>query len=337
MSKHHRIAERFEQSAIYCGVRRAFGLGSLALAGASIFGVAHAAEIDQILLDTKTLDTTTAEAQALRGPVSESGKRLRLVQFNGPVLASEHAALKGTGAMIVDYIPQNAYLVYGDAAALTNVRALAGAKILQWEGDYAPALKINRTAWELGEKGAKPDYYTVQLVLDPEVNDETLSLIVARTPGGRVSHYTFRHYVNVEAKLDLAELAQIAQRADVISIMPEWKPTLYDERATQIMANQLTGTPAVPVPGDYLAWLIARGFTQAQFDASAFTIDISDQGLDNGTTPPMHFGLFVGGATPLLTNHWRSSAEALATPGLAKLVPLPESPLHRRMARQELQ
>ncbi len=307
MSKHEQPSARFEQRALHRGVRRALGLGSVAFATAGILAAAHAVASDQILLNSQTLDTTSAAAQALRAPVSEDGKRLRLVQFGGPVLANDHAALKGTGALIVDYIPDNAYLVYGDAAALAKVRALASSNVLQWEGDYAPSLRINRSALELGEKGVSPDYYTVQLVLDPESNAETLSMVASRSQGGHFSHYTFRHYVNIEADLDAAQLAQIAQRPDVISIMPEWKPALYDERATQIMANQLTGTPAVPVAGDYVAWLGARGFTQAQFDASAFTIDISDQGLDNGTTSPMHFGLFVGGAPNDLVTPTNSS------------------------------
>ncbi|MDB6110994.1 MAG: conserved repeat domain protein, partial [Pedosphaera sp.] len=47
-------------------------------------------------------------------------------------------------------------------------------------------------------------------------------------------------------------------------------------------------------PG-YLAWLASKGFTQAQFDASGFTVDVSDSGLDNGTASPNHPGLYVGG------------------------------------------
>ena len=308
MFEHDQLSARLARRAIYRGVRRALGLGSVAaVAAAGLFAAAHAAEADEILLNSRTLDTTTAAAQALRGPVSENGKRLRLVQFDGPVMAADHAALTRTGAMIVDYIPQNAYLVYGDSAAITKVRALAQSNVLQWEGDYAAELKINRTASELGAKGVKPDYYSIQLVLDPQVNPDTLAMISARTPGGQISRVAFRHYVNIQADVDLAELAQIAERSDVISIMPEWRPALYDERATLIMANQVSGSPSVPTPGDYLAWLTARGFTQAQFDASAFTIDITDSGLDNGTGTPNHFGLFVGGVPNDLVTPTNSS------------------------------
>jgi len=50
-------------------------------------------------------------------------------------------------------------------------------------------------------------------------------------------------------------------------------------------------------PGEYLAWLAGKGFTQAQFTASGFAVDISDSGIDGGTTAPGHFGLYVLGAT----------------------------------------
>ena len=45
----------------------------------------------------------------------------------------------------------------------------------------------------------------------------------------------------------------------------------------------------------YLAWLASKGFTQAQFDASGFGIDVTDSGVDNGTTTPNHFGLYRQG------------------------------------------
>ncbi len=277
MSVQKSVPARLAHRAIYRGVRRALGLGGVTVfAAAAVFASAQAAESDEILLNSRTLDTSTAEADVLRGQAPSGGKRLRLVQFDGPVLASEYEALRGTGAMVVDYIPNNAYLVYGDAAALTKVRALAQAEVLQWEGDYAADLKINNAARVLDAKGVAPDFYTIQLVVDPQANADTLALIAAATNGRRLSHYTFRHYVNIEADLSAAELAQIAARPDVISLMPDFTPVLFDERATQIMANQITGTPAVPIAGDYVAWLGARGFTQAQFDASAFTIDISD-------------------------------------------------------------
>jgi len=54
------------------------------------------------------------------------------------------------------------------------------------------------------------------------------------------------------------------------------------------VAGNLSGTgPGGP---GYLAWLESKGFTQAQFEASGFAVDLSDSGIDDGTTTANHFG-----------------------------------------------
>src|SRR6185437_11398185 len=63
-----------------------------------------------------------------------------------------------------------------------------------------------------------------------------------------------------------------------------------DERQDQIVAGNLNGT--VPSGPGYLAWLASKGFTQAQFDASGFVVDVVDSGIDNGSLAPGHFGLY---------------------------------------------
>ncbi|MEI8255861.1 MAG: S8 family serine peptidase, partial [Deltaproteobacteria bacterium] len=69
-----------------------------------------------------------------------------------------------------------------------------------------------------------------------------------------------------------------------------------DERQDQIIAGNLTNGAAPSGPG-YLAWLASKGFTQAQFDESGFVVDLSDSGIDNGTTQPGHFALYSSGNT----------------------------------------
>jgi len=273
-----------------------------ALVAALLAGAAGAS--DEIHFNAGPLDTASSAADALsRQAVRSQGRHLHLVKFPAAITSQDWDALKSSGVTVVDYIPDYAYLVHGDAAAIAALQALRSNGALAWEGIYPAHLKIARSAWNLEAKGVRPDFYAIQLVLDPSANADTLALIAARTPGAQVSHSTFRHYVNINARVETLALSEIAARPDVISIQPDFTPSLLDERATQIMANQLSGgTPNVPNPGDYIAWLQARGFTQAQFDASQFTIDVSDQGLDNGTLLPNHFGLFVGGAPSDLVN-----------------------------------
>ncbi len=75
--------------------------------------------------------------------------------------------------------------------------------------------------------------------------------------------------------------------------MPRVTPRKVDERQDMILAGQITGNG--PTGPGYLAWLASKGFTQEQFTASGFGVDVSDSGMDNGTQVPNHFGLYVGG------------------------------------------
>src|SRR5882724_11991072 len=95
----------------------------------SVAGNASAQVVDHnnlILLNAKTIDTTTREAQSIRGAGTvKSGNQMRLIQFKGPIQRQWYHALAKTGARIVTYIPNNAYLVYGSADRLRAVQQLA--------------------------------------------------------------------------------------------------------------------------------------------------------------------------------------------------------------------
>jgi len=101
--------------------------------------------------------------------------------------------------------------------------------------------------------------------------------------------------LNVIVRLPPERLAEIASQPEVISIHPYVERKKLDERQDQIMAANLSGSS--PSGPGYLAWLASKGFTQAQFASSGLVVDVTDSGIDNGTTLPGHFGLYSGGAT----------------------------------------
>lgn len=254
-----------------------------------------------IFLNAASINTSAATVKALRQPAGVfTGKHLHLVQFIGPIQNAWHETLKKTGAQIISYLPENAYLVYGDAPSLAKLQRLGGTmKSLQWQGEYRDDYKIHPTA-RLVDANGNPqqpptDEFAIQLVDDPAANTATLNLIDQLKLEPILRRYSLRQYVNVFVRLRAQDLDLIAARPDVISIQPYLTPKKQDERQDQIVAGNLTGN--VPTAPGYLTWLMNKGFTQAQFTASGFAVDMSDSGIDNGTTSPNHFALYELGDT----------------------------------------
>ena len=260
-------------------------------------------DCNRIQLNAASIDTSTAVTKVVRRPAATfAGKRLHLIQFVGPVQSGWHKALRKTGAQIINYIPENGYLVYGDAQSLVKLQSLADSLAsVQWDGDYQDDYKIHPNVRLVDEKGnprqLQKDTFAIQLVEDPDANPATLALIdrLALEPIRR--RYTMLQYVNVLVRLHPQDLAAIAAQPDVISIQPYTKPKKQDERQDQIVAGNLTETGDAPSGPGYLAWLASVGFTQSQFTASGFVVDISDSGIDDGTTAPGHFALYALGDT----------------------------------------
>ena len=258
-------------------------------------------DYNHVFLNAARLDTMSAATKARRKPVGAfAGKRLHLIQFVGPVLPAWHEALKQTGARIVSYIPNNTYLVYGDGPSLAQLQSMgATMKSVQWDGEYQKDYKIHPLARPFDEKGNPrqlgTDEFAIQLVEDPDANPATLSLIDQLKLEPIHRQYNFLKCVNVFVRLHPQDLGRVAAQPDVISIQPYMEPRKEDERQDQIVAGNLTGNS--PTGPGYLAWLASIGFTQSQFTASGFIVDITDAGIDDGTTNPGHFALYTLGDT----------------------------------------
>ena len=260
-------------------------------------------EYNLVRLNAGHIDTTRLEARSPRGGAGGlRGKRLHLVQFAGPVKPEWYDGLTRTGVKVVTYIPSNTYLVYGNQASLRRLETMIGsADYVQWNEEYKDEYKMDPGLRTLDEKGnpvpPAGGLYAIQLVEDKEENPVTLQLIEQLALEPIVSQFRVLDYLNVIVQLSSESVeGELAKRPDVISIAPYIVPTKMDERQDQIVAGNLTGSS--PTPGDYLAYLASRGFTQGQFTASGFAVNVSDSGIDNATTTPNHFGLYLDGIIP---------------------------------------
>ncbi|MFO1477918.1 MAG: S8 family serine peptidase [Verrucomicrobiota bacterium] len=258
---------------------------------------------DYLQLNARILNTRAAEAQALRGPVgSFEGLRLHLVQFVGPILPEWRAAIAAAGVQVINYLPQNAFLVSGDAAALVRLQSWAASNpVVQWEGPFPADYKVHPAASPLDAKGAVrqsgPVTVAVQLVQDPGANPATLALLDQWKLAPVKRDGKILQFRNLVVTLPAERVLELAARPDVISIQPWKAPRKMDERQDQIVAGNVAGGQLTGA--GYLAWLAAKGFNQAQFDASGFVVDVSDSGIDNGTQSPGHYALYPAAAVTL--------------------------------------
>ena len=253
-----------------------------------------------IFLNAASIDTSATAVKALRQPVGAfNGKRLHLVQFVGPMQNAWHEALKKTGARIISYLPENAYLVYGDAPSLAKLQRLAGTMTsLQWDGEYRDDYKIHPTARLVDANGNPQQLPTLTLI-------DRLKL----EPIHR--QYNLRQYVNVFVRLRAQDLGLVAAQPDVISIQPYLTPRKLDERQDQILAGNLTGN-APTAPG-YLAWLTGKGFTQAQFTASGFAVALMGAPPTRDILPLTNSGIPVTPAVSSTTG-WKARPTIRAAP-----------------------
>ncbi len=262
-------------------------------------------EDNLILLNSGPLDTTKAELQSRRGKITnpDSGEpSLHLIQFAGPIRPDWYEGLESTGVKIVNYIPNNAYLVYGDQQQLSKLSAWASrAAYVQWEGEYTREHKIDPTI-SAGLRGGSlrsvedSEFFAIQLVADENGNQTTKLTIDGLKTEPIRSQFNVLNYVNIIVKLPvLVADRQLAMRPDVVSISRYVVPEKFDERQSVIMTGNLTDN--APTPGNYLTYLANQGFTQGQFDSSGFGVNVVDSGIDNATISPNHFALYSGGVT----------------------------------------
>jgi hypothetical protein len=266
----------------------------------NIAGIEIADEFNVVHLNVP-INTTSRGAQELAeaGKAAQErlrpgGKRLHVVQFAGPTRPEWFSALQKTGARIINYLPHNAYLVYGDAASLERVSRLGEdarqtgdttkvtKSFKQWDGPYLAAFKLDPSTAEVALEGTQR--YAVQLVADPDTNQATLQLAESFVGKPAVQKYQIADFVNFIVELPSSALMTLAAQEDVISIMPYTEPTLLDERQNQILINSLTaGIPNLSTP--YATFLTSKGFPALNSTfTSDFVVDVGDEMVDIGNT-----------------------------------------------------
>ncbi len=222
-------------------------------------------------LPTNLRQTEMADALA-RGTGADGG--LYIVQFAGPVQDAWLDSLKGTGAEIVSYIPNNAYVVRAgsNAAFMLPIYKQQNTHV-QFVGDYEPAYRLSPTLREAMAKADQLLQVTIQ-VIDGTDAEETVKTLAANAKAFIGSHQVL-NYHNVALDLTADQLEAIARLDNVFGIEERGTIRKLDEAQGQIVAGNLSGnSPSGP---GYLTWLAGKGFTSSQF--TSFAVNVVDDAL----------------------------------------------------------
>ncbi len=259
-----------------------------------------------------TADVLATIPAELRGeqPLPGDTHRLRLVQFAGPVKDEWLASLRQTGALVVSYVPNNAYVVRVDEAADAALAALADKPWLLATSTYAPAFKLRPELRPPFLAGATTYRVIVQLIADAdgvafaaELARDATRLLDAPNP--------VLDYINIGLSLDGRGVLELSRDSRVFAIEPKLVPQMLDERQGQIMAGNVIAAGTQPSGPGYLAWLASKGFPGV--NPFPFSVDVTDDGVDKGSTSDVNVefkvdGLSGGASRYVYSNNYTGDA-----------------------------
>ena len=204
------------------------------------------------------------DAGTFQSPKFRGGKDYYIVQFVAPVRDEWLDAIRAFGAEVLQFVPYQAFFVYGDGATMQRV---AGQSRVRWVGPYLAEEKV---APELREQIAaqingSPSSGRMQS-LEVHANgtatfdvaifarasiDKTMAEVNNIFAGSVKQTIKLPHnFFNVlRVDLPLEMVAQVAEIPDVVRIDPYFTPLAEDERAALIVAGNYTSTTTITAPG----------------------------------------------------------------------------------------
>ena len=284
--------------------------GASAAAAAAMTGIELRPDFDTVLVRRGPLNTTTgrripaggnAVTTAAAGQAPQ--RHLGIVQLPGPVNKAGRAALLATGAKIVHYLPQNAFIVWTDgpdqrAAILAQ---LGDGKPFAFFDDFTAAEALSpQLDLAAGGKGGDVEItvqvYNVAAKQAAPAPDRiapitALATAVISPPSPVLDGL----YTNMTIRVSAAMINVIAAMDAVVNVEPYIEPTLNSERQAQEMAGNLNPAGTAAGGPGYLDWFNAHEFPTTPSSYPILTV--TDDGVDNGTIAPVDQVLREAGLT----------------------------------------
>lgn len=251
-------------------------------------------EANMLLFSAYPFDTQRGQlvAPAPFSTNAPAGDTLQVLQFNGPVRQQWLDALSARGIKPVQYVANNGYIVWTDAAAQAQLTKLrSSAAWLQFAAPYYGFLKVDPALGaRLSNGGGANDEVDVVVQVYRHANAQATRRFVASKGilttnqlgpvGNGKADYTWAPilaFENLKLRVHVSDIAAIAERPDVTFVGAVSPRRMMDEKQDIIMTGDFTPGPASV---DYLQFLIDHGFSQTAGDYPI--VDLTDSTIDEG-------------------------------------------------------
>ncbi|MBI5043340.1 MAG: S8 family serine peptidase [Nitrospirae bacterium] len=233
-------------------------------------GVAKKSEDDQIHLKAQNIDTSISEDKAEAGLMRTAPEEpdYYIVQFKGAVSEEWKDKIKGAQGKVLNYIPNNAFIVKMNKGTLNKVLSLPEVK---WVGSYKPTYKISP---QLSEKISSATG-TITITVKTFQNENVESIVSqAKLLGGEVL---------ASSSGELGGIIRIRINPSAVSSLSlifgiEW---VEEYIPPKLMNDIATGSTVMNISNVWTAGLTGTGQTVA----------IADTGLDVGIIGSIHSDL----------------------------------------------
>ena len=230
-------------------------------------------------LDIQEIDTTLNLPGTKFDPVASppeegarnEGKGYYIIQFGGTVNDVWLDSVRDTGVEILQYIPNQAFFVYGDAA---DIQKVSGHSRVRWVGEYKKEHKILRELENFNQK-TSGEVAAYDIAVFARADPDTFAGDFTNFIRGRIisrSKLPNNFFNILRVEVAAAEIEKIAEMPDVIRIDPFIAPVREDERAAQIVAGNYSSTTVLAGPG-------YNPLTQFGVDGTGVTVAVSDDGI----------------------------------------------------------
>ncbi len=284
--------------------------------GAQVLDEADVLQFDRLRIDTQRSAWVAPAGFALNAP---SGPALQIVQFVGPIKQEWLDQIRTTGAVPVQYVESNAYLVWAGEAARTRLAQMADARqVLQFSRPLPSFVKLGDslfTRLQANDPGTTRVPVTLQRYRHADTTTYRALAAMGLKPG---SDWTaLLAFENAKFEMTLDQVRQVIEWADVVWIGEVHPRATNDEVQSQIIRGYFSAGQTGPQGPGYLAWLDALGFPANPADYPI--VDITDDGIGNRTTntgdPTLHAFGEIGNASRVAYNQTCSAAAANGTVG----------------------